>query len=293
MITRQQASIVLAAMCLMAPTATGQDKPASESSSISGRVARKISEILGGVDINDESAVELDDLALAVGISLLDVDPDKISELNKDMSRLQELEDNISSQIQTLGSGLPLELGDYDRPFSPMEDLSKETLELEKDQLLARQVEIKELELIQQRRKAKANAIHDAKSVTPLSRALLSTLEDIPVLTNRTTILTDKTNEFPGRMARALFMTKDYVGALKHFKLVPDEELTPRDRYEMARCQEEADEIEKALVTVEKLINTSMATDDFWHERAVNLKKLFQAMLGMSLEEIEGKESQK
>jgi hypothetical protein len=127
--------------------------------------------------------------------------------------------------------------------------------------------------------------------MTPLSSALLSTLEDMPPLKEAPQNNDEDHSEFPARMAQALFKTGDYVGSLKHFLMVKDEDMTPRDRYELARCWEETGQAAKALPVVAKLIQVTLANDPFWNQRAKHLEQLLKPNLGLATKKTKGKES--
>ncbi|MFT7617199.1 MAG: tetratricopeptide (TPR) repeat protein [Planctomycetota bacterium] len=285
-------SAILVGLCtLTVAPAFSQETDKTAGQRKVGGVARKISEILGGATIHEERSVELDDLAVSVEMALLEIDPDHISRLNREMGRLRDREEEISSQIEGLGKGLPFDFNGPARPFSPAEDVSEDALEMATNQLKARQLRIKELEIRRAERQKEVNAINDARTMTPLSSALLSTMEEIPDLKPLATASDESKSEFPGRMARALFKTGDFVGALKHFQLIEEAKLGPRDRYEMARCLEEAGEKEKALEVASRLVAETMATDEFWYGRGKNLVNLLKTILGIKIDQPKGKDA--
>ncbi len=284
--------IVIAGICgLFAISATGQDKDLETKRKITGGMTRRISEILGGANLEEEAAVELSDVASSIEMALLDVDPEEISTLNDEKGRLLEREDDISSQLEGLRGGLTIDLSEYATSLSPTSDITPESLEIERDQLRAMQVSIKELELRRDRRQAKTDAINDAKTMTPLSAALLGTLEDMPELIEAPVTNDEDQSEFPARMAHALFRTGDFVGAIKHFRMIEEDQLTPRNRYEMARSLEETGETEKALSISTQLMARTLGTNNFWHQRAKNLEKLLKTVLGLNIEDTTGKDS--
>lgn len=285
-------SPILVGLCtLMVSFAHAQETQLPKGERTVGGFARKISEILGGATVAEEEDLELDDLAVAVELALMDIDPDHISRLNREMGRLRHQEEELSSRINDLDKGLTIDVDNVGAPITPSEDISEEALEIERNQLKARQLKIKELEIRRAKRQAEVNAINDAKTMTPLSAALLSTLESIPKLQPMATTANPTRSEFPARMAHALFRTRDFVGALKQFKMLKEEELTPQDRYEMARSLEETNDKEAALVAAKKLVEVTLAVDDFWHARGENLVKLLKTMLGIPIESPEGKDA--
>ena len=256
-------------------------------------MARKMSDVLGNAEIQDSGELTFDELAASVELALANVDPDRISGLNQTKSHLRSREEDLLDQISELEKGeiIPFDFQEDSDPLSPIADVSEESLELEKKQLQARQLRIKELEIQQRKDQAERDAINEAKTMTPLSSALLATLEEVPVLREVPTTVEEAKSEFPRRMARALFKTGDFVGALRHFKLVPEDDMEPRDFYEKARCPEETGSPSQALRVAQELKQRMSGENTFWQARAENLEKLLQTILGQKTGSQDGKDS--
>ncbi len=283
---------ILAALALVLASvpALGQEK--QDKPLITRGVAQKISEVLGGINVNEAAALELDDLAAAVEVALHEVDPDLISSLNKNLSELKDQEEELISQLAGLAKGHPVAL--IDEPMMgplPMEEITAESLELEMDQLRIRELRIKELELQKEKERLEAEAIDKARTTSPLSTALLGTLEDLEEVREAASENVEVVSEFPGRMARALFRTGDFVGALRHFKMIPEDRMEPQDLYEMARCLEELGELQKALPITRRLQEATLSDDAFWHQRGKSLERLIRTALGEPVAQNDGKDT--
>lgn len=251
---------------------------AAQNGRIDSGVARRLAEIFGDVQVDETKGVGFVDLASEVENALIDVDPDKVAQLNAEISDLEQLERDLVGRLGDLSEGLPVMIGPVESPDAVIGDVSESTLELARFELHAQEAEIARLERLEKMKETKVAAERAARRVTPLSMALLATLEDIPTAEETAVSSVDEPQaEFPLRIARALFVTGDYIGALRQFRQVPAETMTFQGRFEMARCLEEAEKIDEALTTLDALAADSAESDGFWNGRALALKKIIES----------------
>ncbi|MCB1282609.1 MAG: CDC27 family protein, partial [Salinibacterium sp.] len=221
---------------------------------------------------NEETT--LIDLADAVSIVLGQVDPARLGTLNQDMDTLRREEEEIIRQLDDLEAGLPVLAGPEFSPLVPSEDLGPEALERERALLTAQEAEIFDLE---RRRRAQAEsdrALEAARQPSVLSRALLVSLHPLPsILEPVDEVVLVSNSQYPERLARALFRTGDFRGALRHFRQIDAASLLARDSYDMARCLEELGEIEEAIAILDVAnANAAGREGDFWLNRIRSLK---------------------
>ena len=268
---------VTSALLLAAGLAAAQEK-----NRIDGGIARRLADVLGDVQVDEDKGIGLADLAAEIDVALIDVDPDRVAALNDELAELQRQERDLLGRLDDLEGGLPVVLGADAGQDPVLGDVSESALELARAELQAQQLEITRLERIDKERVAQVEAKRAARRPTPLSVAMLATLEEIPEpMASGESKIEEPTSEFPLRIARAHYVSGDFIGALRQFRQVPEDLMTTQGRYEMARCLEETAQLDEALKVLDAIIAATAEGDDFWKSRAAALKRLIESSRNM------------
>ena len=254
-------------------------------------LARRVTAALDALAPLAEDRLTIDDLADAVSRSLAAVEPKRLRALNEERGQLLGEEQELMKLLQDVSDGIVVPWMDGAEPGVP-DQVTPDLLESEQAQLVSQQAEIFRLQREAEIRKAVEKTQALAARPTIMTRSLLGVLDTLPPAPQAEALEMAPKTEFPDRLARALFRTGDYTGALDNYKKVAPELLADRDRYEMARCLEETGDRAGAIELLDRMIAASPAEtaadgtvadpsgdategrDGFWAARARSLKEL-------------------
>ncbi len=268
---KTNATLIL--LALLTSGATAQQTPFGEG------FGRRISQVLEDLTPLTRSDLTLGDLADAAAKAIQSVDKEKVESLNRSIERLRREEDDILQTVKDLEDGLPV---DPDLDLPPLvagDDLGPDALERELAVLTAQEARIIELERQRQLDILAKRAQRQARRPTAFSRALLGALTEFPEFASDEGVESPVAGEpaFPDRVARVLFRTGDFAGALRNFRKIDPENWTRKDTWMVARCLQEVGKNGEAVQVVDRALAAAGAESmGFWLQRLKALKSFLE-----------------
>lgn len=263
------ATIVLAAMSVCVAAAAQQDEGPGR---IGTGIAARLADILGDEPVANAKETTLDDLADAVSYAIESVDRTGVADVNSELARLRDEETELRGMLDELRNGIPIDIDSLGTP-SAADDVEPATLELESQHLAAMMVKVEQLEERARRHQAYERRRREAMQLTRKSEVLLASLDELPEADPATDGVTSVARTaFPGRLAHALFLAADFTGALRHYRTLKEEDMSAEQRFEMARCLEEAGLVDEAVGLLERIAADASA-ETFWKDRASGLRE--------------------
>ncbi len=266
-------STLLILVAFLAQGAAGQQAPFGEG------FGRRISQVLEDLAPLTRSDLTLGDLADAATRAIQSVDKEKVESLNRSIEELRREEDDILQTVKDLEDGLPVDPELDLPPLVPGDDIGPDALDRELAVLTAQEARIIELERQRQLDILAKRAQRQARRPTAFSRALLSALTEFPEFTSDEGAESPVAGEpaFPDRVARVLFRTGDFAGALRNFRKIASDTWTRKDTWMVARCLQEVGKNGEAIEVVDRALEAAGAeSTGFWLERLRTLKSFLE-----------------
>ena len=238
-------------------------------------VASRLADVLGDEPVVKAKEIELDDLADSVALAFDSVDRNRVATVNSELERLKDEESELRSLLDELRRGLPIDITAVGQT-SAVEDIDATTLELENQTLAAMKVQVEQLEERNRKRREWERRRREAMQLTRKSEVLLASLDTLPEPDPEVDgVIAVAKTAFPGRLAHALYLARDFKGALRQYEALGLEAMDAEQRFEMARCLEEVGQVDKAIEVLGNVGGENDA-DGFWQGRAEGLKKFLE-----------------
>lgn len=250
----------------------GARAQADGSGRLGSGVASRLADVLGEEKVTGAKETTLDDLADAVTLSLDSVDRSRVADVNDELSRLRDEESELRSMLDELRHGIPIDIDSVSSPSS-VDDVDASTLELESQVLASMMVKVEQLEERDRQRQAYERRRRQAMQLTRKSEVLLASLDVLPDADPETDgVMTVSKTAFPGRLAHALYLARDFTGALRHYRTLEEKDMTAEQRFETSRCLEETGLIDEAVAMLGRLAADG-SVEVFWKNRAAGLSE--------------------
>lgn len=238
-------------------------------------VASRLADVLGDEPVMRTEELTLNDLADSVALAFDSVDRNSVAHVNTELERLKDEETELRELLDELRRGLPIEINAVGQA-SAIDDVDETTLELESQTLAAMKVQVEQLEERNRKRREWERRRREAMQLTRKSEVLLASLDTLPEPDPESDgVIAVAKTAFPGRLAHALYLARDFKGALRQYEALGLEAMNAEQRFEMARCLEEIGQVEKAIDVLGK-VGAENDSDGFWRGRAEGLKKFLE-----------------